>query len=450
MADPDIFIRILLTVLFGALLGLESETRHIASSGESRAKIDAKSRIGGVRTYTILSLFGGVTGLLFLSGETFLAYASFVGLVVLLGIAYFENIRLKGAFGMTTEIAIIITFLLGFFTTSNILALEIVLFVLVILTFFLSQKQNVSVLLQQFTHTEVIDLVKFGIVALVILPLLPNETITIANIIDFANIGSSGIREDILNITIINPFNIWLIVITISGISLLSYMLSKIIGEKRGIVISALLGGVISSTSTAVALANRSRKSDKDSSSVLAGAGILSNAVSFLAIGILITIVSVQLMKELFPILITMFTLGTIFGGWVIFIKSKGNQTQSKIPYEPFSIGPALIFVSIVIALTVLIQFLQLMDGGNLVLLITALSGIIGLDAPTIAIAGLVNGGSLSIGTAAQAFIFANAFNFLSKGIIGYTNGSRTYAKVFLYGLLITILGSLAYFIVLP
>jgi uncharacterized membrane protein (DUF4010 family) len=282
----------------------------------------------------------------------------------------------------------------------------------------------------------------------VILPLLPNETVYISNVLDAINVDAVNIQENILNISIINPFNVWLIVITISGISLLSYMLSKVIGQKRGIVVSALLGGIISSTSTIVALANRSKKSDESSSNVLAGAGVLSNALSFLAIGILITIVSVKMVREVFPVLMGMFVLGVVYGSWIIFFRSKNTESQTKIPYQSFSIGPALIFVAIVIALTVLIQFLQLLEGEGLVIIVTAFSGIIGLDAPTIAIAGLTNSGDLSVTTAAQAFILANAFNFASKGIIGYANGSRTYGKVLGIGLVTTVLGSLAYLVV--
>ncbi len=405
--ENELFFRILLTVVFGAILGLESETRLLESYKKQKKskKENEKSTIGGVRTYTILALFGGVAGILFSTGESFLVYASFFGLIAFLVAAYIENVRIREAFGMTTEIAIMITFILGFLTTSGLVSIELILFILVILAFFLSQKRGVGVLLEKVTHTEIIDIFKFGVVALVILPILPNQVFFVRDLLLLFGIeeGTVSISDDLLNISIINPFRIWIVVVIVSGINLGSYLASKLIGSDKSILLTSVLGGFISSTSTTVALATRSKKASKSTSKSLAGAAVISNAISLISILILLLIIAPQISNLVSLPLLAMFVIGLLIGLLMLFNNSKTNH-KIEIEYTPFSIGPAVKFVSIVVGLTILIQLLQLINIEELVLVVTALSGSLGLDAPTIAISELTNDQSILVETAAIIF----------------------------------------------
>src|SRR5258708_2368476 len=172
MTQTDLFIKILLTILFGAILGLETETRSRELDGEKHVKQQEKSRIGGVRTYTVLALFGGVAGILFTLGQFVIVYILFVAVILLIIAAYVLNVQIKHAFGLTTEIAVIITFTLGFLTTASLIPLWLILVILVLLTFFLSQKRGIGRLISKIQHKEVIDVIKFAMVAVVILPVL--------------------------------------------------------------------------------------------------------------------------------------------------------------------------------------------------------------------------------------------------------------------------------------
>lgn len=440
MTQTDIFIKILLTILFGAILGLETETRSRELDGEKHVKAQEKSRIGGVRTYTVLALFGGVAGILFVLGQYVIVYILFIAVILLIIAAYVLNVQIKHLFGLTTEIAVIITFILGFLTTASLIPLWLILVILVLLTFFLSQKRGIGQLISKIQHKEVIDVIKFAMVAVVILPVLPNQDFYLS---DFFNaIGITNLNLDFAKkILIINPFNIWLIVVLISGINMFGYFLSRIFGKNKGLFMTAILSGFISSTSATVSFAVKSKINEKESQD-LAGASLISNAVSFVSLGIVALASSKSFFNALAPMAVLMlvsgFIVGTLFIGKKVDIK---NKSSLEVAYEPFSIGPAVRFVVILILIKVAIQILQLFNAGSLLLIVvTAITGVSGMDAPVIALGGLVGSNILPLNIAVLAFVLTNAINFLSKMSIGYLTGSRKFFKIISIGLLITAL----------
>ena len=163
--ESEILVKILLSVLFGSILGLESETREIDQFGPAKAIKTEKTRIGGFRTYTLISLLGGISGLLFIQGFQIISTILFITIIGFLIVAYYMNVKFHEAFGLTTEIAAIITFIIGFLTTSGVLKLELTLVILVVMAFFLSQKRGFGKFIRKIDHREVIDVITFGIIA---------------------------------------------------------------------------------------------------------------------------------------------------------------------------------------------------------------------------------------------------------------------------------------------
>ncbi|MEO6728356.1 MAG: MgtC/SapB family protein [Candidatus Dojkabacteria bacterium] len=442
--ESDIFIKILLSVLFGAILGLETETREIEKKGERKAYQEEKSRIGGFRTYTLISLMGGIAGILFLNKLEFISFTLLLGLMSFLLVAYFMNIKLKEAFGITTEIAIVITFILGFLTTSGIIKLEIVLVILVLMAFFLSQKRGFGKFIARIQHREVIDVFQFGLIALVILPIFPNKVFTILDLTSLfgtTDLGNSALQ----NFTLGNPFQIWLIVVIISGINLIGYILSRITGEKIGIFFTSIFSGFISSTSGIISFASKSKAVGENL--LLSGAAIISNSVSFIIVGALLFISNRELFNAALPIMLAVFIFGFILGSLLIFFfRSDTNHGQAQ--YQAFSVLPALKFVGIIIVLSLLVQILELGNvGTGLVILVTALSGVTGIDAPAIAIAGLLTSGVITVDTALVAFLLTNIVNFIAKAIYAYTIGTRKFARYLSIGLILSSLVGLIIYI---
>jgi uncharacterized membrane protein (DUF4010 family) len=87
------------------------------------------------------------------------------------------NVQYNRAFGITSEIAVMVSVLVGFATTAGLLSLPLLAALIVILAFILSQKRGISQLTSKLEHQELEDVIKFAIVVIVVLPFLPNQDI---------------------------------------------------------------------------------------------------------------------------------------------------------------------------------------------------------------------------------------------------------------------------------
>lgn len=422
-------IEIIFSVIIGVILGLETETRS--------GKIDEKSKLGGVRTYTILSLFGGISGILFINGLqifSVLLFATLIGLVIA---AYIWNVKLNAAFGITTEIAVVITFILGFLSTSRIIPIEAVLVITVVLLFFLSGKTGISGIVNKIKHQEVVDFIKFGIIALVILPFLPDQNIYAGDFLKY--IGLETVLEQTHNLNsffLLNPYSLWFTVVLISGFGLLGYTISKFIGAKRGMLATGFLTGFVSSTAAIVSFANRSKK-NAEAKFTLASAGMLANASSFIVVLILVLITSRSLFENSL-----IFFIGLMFSSLIISLiynslskKPKGEESNA-IEYEAFSILPAVKLVFIILVVRIVVQLLQLINTDeSLIIILTSIAGLVGIDAPIIAIAGLFSAGTISIHSAVFGIVLINLVNYFAKFVYSLIFGSRDYSKLILIGM---------------
>lgn len=444
MNESDILIKLILSVVFGAILGLETETREIESKGIDVAKKEEKGRIGGFRTYTLISLLGGISGILYILGSELFSIILLLALVAFLISAYFLNVKLRKAFGLTTELAIIITFVLGFLTTSSLVRFEILLGILLLMAFFLSQKRGIGIFIEKVQHKELIDLIKFGLIGLLLLPLLPNQNFLLGDLLKLLNLPLS-LNENINLIYLINPFSIWLIVVIISGINLLAYFLSRAFGTSKGIIYSGILGGFFSSTSTLISFASRVKNNDdRLVAKKYAGGAMLANGVSFILAGFLFAVSNISIFYQVLPILIMMLLCGILYGFNLIYSSRNGESVIEETQYEPFSLLPAIKFVSIIIGITLLIQILQIFRVNDFfIAIVTAISGVTGIDAPIIAISNLNLSGNIPIFSAILIFVLTNTINLIAK--IGYSKylGNQYFYKYILYGMIFTILSSI-------
>jgi len=438
--DNALILKLLLSIVFGAILGLETETREVENKGKEGAAKSEKDKIGGLRTYTVISLLGGISGILFVSGSYIISYILLISIIVFVLIAYILNVQLKKAFGITTEIAILITFIIGFLTTSSLVNISVILVILVLLTFFLSQKRGLGSLIAKIDHKEVIDVMKFGLVAIVILPLLPNTNYSIQDILRSFNIPLE-VSLSLLSEQLFNPFQLWFTVVVISGISLLTYTLSKFIGSKASLILSGILGGFVSSTATIASLTHRAKiHKDERMQVLLAGIGILSNAVSILTLSVLIFINSVQVLLGLLPFIITFLISGVVIGLILYALSNKSQNTNGlEFEYQAFSVQPAIKFVALILTVRIIVQLLLSLNVNSILLLVfTSLSGLVGIDAPSVAFSGLFSNQQITFDLAIGAIIVTILINIIGKIIYAFVEGNRKFAIHLSLGMLIS------------
>jgi len=438
MPQSEILLKIVFTIVFGAILGLEAETREGIKDSKTEEQKE-KSRLGGVRTYTIISLFGGVAGLFYLQKEFTLTYILSGAITALILSAYILNVQIKKAFGMTTELAVIITFVIGFLTTSGVLDITIVLVILILLAFFLSNKRGITVITNRIEHKEIQDVLKFGLISLVILPVLPNRNFFVSDIAHLLGLGD-GVLGSLKDFVLLNPFQIWFTVVLVSGFSLVGYILARVLGKTKGILLTGFFSGFVSSTAAMISFGSKTRHKGEDKNSLLyAASGLLANGSSFIVLGVILLINSTIIFKTSIPFLVILFLSSLAVGGvYILLSRRNAGGLEHKVDYQPFSVIPAIRFVSLILAVKLFIQFLQTINADpTLLIFLTALSGFVSIDAPAIAVAGLVESSGITLTAGFITIVLANFINFFAKIIYSSLSGTKNYFRYISIGLII-------------
>jgi uncharacterized membrane protein (DUF4010 family) len=449
--DNVIFIKLLLSVVFGAILGLETETREIEYQGELKAKKLEKGRLGGFRTYTLISLLGGITGIFYLLKLESLVFVLFLGIFSFILVAYYLNVQLRQAFGLTTEIAILITFTLGFLTTSELVRFELLLGILMLIAFFLSQKRGIGKFISKFQHKEFIDIIKFGLISLLLLPILPNEKYTVSSLSPL--LGNNIIlSEEVSSLYLINPFEMWLIIVIISGINLLAYYLTKLIGANKGIIVTSVLGGFISSTSTLISFANKSKSSNLKEQVKLSGGAIIATSFSYIFAISIFAVINSTVLGSILSLTIPMLLSSFVIGIFIIIVKGRDDKSPIKdedVKYEPFSVLPAIKFVLLIIIITFSVQVLQLLNiNDSLIVFITAISGLTSSTPAIIALSNLYDSSVIDINILLSGFFLTVCVNFFAKSVYSKMMGSNAFFRYISLSLFAVILiGVIALFI---
>ncbi|MGC1122693.1 MAG: MgtC/SapB family protein [Candidatus Methanofastidiosia archaeon] len=376
--------KFLISIALGALLGTEREMSE-ARSGEKAA---------GLRTFTLITLLGTILAHL---SEKY-PYLIVVGAAIfgLLLVAGYWKIGIADV-GMTTEVAAIIAFSLGVLCyIEPSLAVMLTILVGIILAI----RQRSHTIVEKMKEEELIDTLKFALLALVILPFLPNETV------------------DPLNV--LNPYRICLLIVFISGIGYVGYFLIKIFGAKSGTGLTGVLGGLVSSTAVTVTMSHHSKKSAQILYPALF-ATIISNSIMFLRILVEVFVVKRDLVLSL------MFPMAAMTAaGVAASIYYWRKQTPSRLEVDlkdPFTISPALkfglFFAAILMASKLASQYL----GSTGVYVTGIVSGLADVNAITLSMATLA-GKEVATEVAIRTIILAAISNVITKTGIAVIFGS--------------------------
>ena len=439
----SIGIKLLLSLVLGAVIGLERESYEEQTDRTERSGIGSL----GVRSFALITTLGAVAGLLYNSYNSLYLIITIAFMVLLISYFLTGSILNKDN-GITTELAIVFSYLIGFFISLQVFPYHLIIAMVIILVGILNIKNKLHSFIEKIKDYEFKAFLSYAIIALVILPFLPNQNFGISDIPSFLSILSLiGINtESIAKVPLFNPFNIWRVVVIITGVDILGYILEKTIGQKKGWLFTSLAGGFISSTSTTQSLALKSKNS-KDINKLTAGA-IFANFSSFIQLFILIvTVNGVFFIKSFFYILSLLITS---FAAGVYFLNKEeksavDNLTETKKILKEdkiFTLGPALKFAAIFLLVTIVTKVSLVFFGDRGFIITAALASVTGLDATTINVSQLA-GHSISYKLGLTTLILANAINLLTKSTYSFTQGNRRFAINFFISTLIIIAGSL-------
>ncbi len=433
------FIQLGLSFLLGSVIGLEREVNE----KKQNIKRD-KTALIGLRSFALISLLGTITGFLFIKFTAMAIILASGFFILLITLYILDSLRTKDP-GITTELAMIYSFIIGFLISINLIPTQLVIALTIIVMLFLSRKKQIKKLVKTVDNYEMNALVSYLIIALVILPFLPDKTFAIE---DFKALHSfmesfPFYNESFSKIDLFNPFKLWFIVALVTGVDLIGYILEQAVGGKKGWLLTSAIGGFVSSTATTQTLAKESKMSKNINN--LVGAAILANIISFIQILVLIFPVNATYGAKLLPIVICMFFAG--FSAMLFFLRIKEKSTKTKYIKEDnkdtkiIDVSFALKFAALYVLIGIMTKIALALFGNNGLFVVISLGALIGLDAAILNTASLA-GSAISWMTALYAFILANSINLLAKTFYSRVFGTPIFALKFFLAMCIIISGS--------
>ncbi len=434
--------RFLFALLIGAIIGLERESSRNDSERETET-----TSAGGIRTYALISLLGGLAGFFYLQNMPmmFLLLSAFAAILVLLYYAIGSSITKH--FGMTSEISILITYILGFLAMFEGVSTQLVVILLVVTLLILSLKSKTHKLVNGISPNEIRSFISYALIALVVLPILPNTPVTLSKITFLHDLLQSyGVDlGQFATLEIFNPRKVWFVVALVTGIDVFGYILAKLVGGKKSFTLTSFVAGFISSTSATAALARKSNKASDVRP--LVGSALLANMASFFQIFLLVGPVNGAFLVSLTPTLLAIIFASAGCSVYFLSRKEKSVHISKETEKEPaereiFALKPALKFAALLIIVKLVTKISLILFGNSGFMVSSVIASVAGIDAILINLADLVGKG-ITIETGILTFILVNATNLLTKSLLSYLNGGRAFAKKFFACVLIVIAASL-------
>lgn len=388
----ELIIKLILSLALGALIGIERERR---GTGEL---------IEGMRTFMLLSFFATLSAYFYqLFNSILIIILAFIIVGVLTIFGYISKTR-KKHFGLTTEVAFLLTFAIGLIVYFDSYPYVLSIACGLILTFILASKGRMHHFARHLKEKEVWDAIVFAILVFVVLPILPNRTIDPFNIF--------------------NPFLVWLSIVLVLTMSFAGYIAVRVFGVRKGITLTGALGGLVSSTAVTVSMAEETRKFPKIFNTAAFAIALASSTMFLRMLAVDFFINSDIAMKVMTPMVL----LAGV--GYVIsFFIFKNSKSEPKINLSsPLAFKPAIAFGIFFVAVFFILRIVQTYVGDAGILLFAFIAGLVEVDAINISLATLAIS-TITPTLAIHGIILAAVANTISKWILSQSLGTANLAK---------------------
>ena len=377
--------------LIGLMVGLEREHSHQQSE---------TSHFAGIRTFPLMTLLGCTAALLSGEGQPWLFAVGFAGLAVLVLIVYAFSAR-EGDLGVTTEVVVLLVYLIGGLIYWDQIWLAVALGVIV--TALLAARPALHGLVARIEREDIYAALKFVVVSAVVLPLLPNQ--------------AYGPWE------VLNPFRVWLMVVFVSAIGFTGYVAIKLLGPQRGIGVTGLLGGLVSSTAVTLNFSQRSRDATSLGKQLAFGI-VLASVTMYPTVLVQALVFNRSLFDEVWLPLLLLSALGAALCIFLWQSVQSQEKEETKLA-NPFRLWPAIQFGILFGVILLITRAAQDVLGDTGVYVTSFLAGLTGLDAVTLSLAQLAGSG-VSYSVAAQALLLAVTANTVAKAALTLFIGARS------------------------
>jgi len=389
------FISLLVSAGIGLIIGLEREfNTH-----------DDPAHVGGIRTFVLVAILGNVADWISTHTSSEILVTALAGFILLVIVAYYVQTQ-KGKFGLTTEVALLLTFLLGVANSKGLTQESLTIVVLV--TTVLSLKEQLHGFIKQITEEELFAFIKFIVLALLILPVLPTNGFGPENALTARDLGY--------------------IVVLVLSISFLGYLLLKFGSPQKGILLTAIIGGLFSSTMIAWVFSSKSRER-ADLSPAFGSGIVLASSIMFVRVFIWASIFAFPVAKELFLPLLLML-LVSLIPTWQVLRQHKPEKNVTPLtPGNPLDIKNAIFFVFLYIGITFLMSTARQWLSPAMTYISGAVAGIADIDAISISTAKWAATPSGQSREAAIIILIAVMSNSLFKWLVSVFRGHPALRK---------------------
>lgn len=427
-----------IALFLGAILGFE---RTYAS----RMDHEGADFLGGIRTYSLVSLLGAVVAFISERYAPEILPIAFIGIIALTVVSHYITFVKNMDSGITTEVSMLICFANGVIVQKDLLVLA--LFVSITAALVLHLKASLHRLSGRIEEEDIRATLKFAIITFVILIFDPDYTYLVKDL----GVFGAGLFErypGLADVKVINPHTVWLMVVLISAIGFTGYIATKMLGQRKGIGLTGLLGGLASSTATTIAFSRRSRDGGETAALPCAMAVILACSTMFPRVIVEVLIVNAALAPRLLAVMGAMTAAGLIFCFFLW--KRSGGEKSDDVPLRnPFSIMPAVQFGLIFAVIVFMARVTDVLAGDGGIYAVSVLTGMSDVDPITLTMSQISLDDPGKLDQAGVAITLAAFSNTVMKAGMAFFLGSGPFRKIVMVGFAVTLLaGVLALVIV--
>ncbi|HSR51924.1 MAG TPA: MgtC/SapB family protein [Acidobacteriota bacterium] len=395
------FIPYAVALALGLLVGMQRER--------------SKNEVAGVRTFALITVLGTLAAHLSQSFGGWVLASAWLALAAMIGVGNAARVaKDESTPGITTELAALVMFGVGAALQIGFTPLALAVGGLV--TVLLYWKGPLHKAVERIGDREFRAVMNVTLLALVILPVLPNR-----------HYGP---------FQVLNPFEIWLMVVLIVGISVAAYMAYRLLGARTGTLLTGALGGLISSTATTVSYARRSRDSDS-SAKVAAAVIMIASTVVFGRVLFEVALVAPDVFPHVAGPLAAMIAIMALITSPLLFRLRRQAGQSAEQEGDPAQIGTAIIFGFLYALILLAVAASKTYFGEGALYVVAGISGLTDMDAITLSTAQMVKAGRVEASTGWRVILVASMANLLFKfGAVAALSKARLRRRIaLLFGL---------------
>ena len=394
LAGNQTTLDLAVALLLGAIIGLER--------GWDAREQKSGERIAGIRTFALVGLLGGISAVLAQEITEWAFPVLLVSVVAMAIVAYSERLEHIRNFSITGMVGMVLTFCFG--AVAVAVDPVIATAAAVVTAIILDNKEEIHGWVNKLKEHELDAALKLLLISVVMLPLLPNE-----------KMGPGGV---------LNPREIWWMVVMIASISFVGYFAIRVAGTRKGILFTSLFAALSSSTALTLHFARQASKTPQLNAQFATGI-LIACGTMFPRILVYCLVINPDLLPSLiWPVLV----MTALLYGPALFIWRKNDRelqvSQPTLNQNPLDLTSALVFGALLTAILLMGEFLGNWLGDAGIYFLAATSGIADVDAITLSLTRMSNN-SLAMGTAVIGIVIAAATNNLVKSALAGFVGNR-------------------------